>query len=90
VYLTLWEEDACACAPSGDLGPHPGRHSGEWLTSVTLALRAELVDLQAANGDVAAELRAAEGGRGAMHLERFVSAIADAVGAATRSRADPR
>jgi creatinine amidohydrolase len=71
-----------ACAPSGDVGPHPGGHSGEWLTSVMLALRPELVDVEAAAGDIAAELRAASAERGAAHLERFVSAVAEGVRAA--------
>ena len=25
-------DGAAACAPEGDLGPNPGRHSGEWMT----------------------------------------------------------
>jgi creatinine amidohydrolase len=71
--------DAFACAPSGDAGPHPGSHSGEWLTSVMLALRPELVDTQAASRDVATELRAATAERGAVHLDRFVNAIVNGV-----------
>src|SRR4051794_30174078 len=34
------------CAPAGDLGPSPGAHSGEWLTSVMLTLRPDLVWLE--------------------------------------------
>jgi creatinine amidohydrolase len=60
---------AFACAPEGDVGPDPGAHSGEWLTSVMLALRPELVDPEAAGS--------AE--RGAAHLERFVSAVVEGV-----------
>jgi creatinine amidohydrolase len=59
-----------ACAPEGDVGPHPGGHSGEWLTSVMLALRPDLVDLQA--NDVQAQ-------RGANRVEQFVASIVDAV-----------
>src|SRR5689334_3865118 len=36
---------AVVCAPAGDVGPSPGAHSGEWLTSVMLALRPDLVEL---------------------------------------------
>jgi creatinine amidohydrolase len=75
-------DGAVACAPSGDVGPDAGSHSGEWLTSVMLALRPELVDLQAASSDVAAELREATAERGAAHVERFVSAIVSGVRAA--------
>jgi creatinine amidohydrolase len=81
---------ACACAPDGDVGPHPGSHSGEWLTSVMLALRPELVDMQAASGDVAVELGVANAERGAVHMERFVTAIVDGVRSAARSCARRR
>ena len=37
---------AVVCAPPGDAGPRPGAHSGEWLTSVMLALRPDLVELE--------------------------------------------
>ena len=30
-------DGAMACAPEGDVGPDPGAHSGEWLTSVMAA-----------------------------------------------------
>jgi creatinine amidohydrolase len=83
-------DGACACAPGGDVGSHPGSHSGEWLTSVMLALRPELVDLEAARGDVAAELRAANAERGAVHVERFVSAIVDGVHAGMAPAAPSR
>lgn len=81
---------ACACAPDGDVGPHPGSHSGEWLTSVMLALRPELVDMRAASGDVAVELGVANAERGAVHMERFVTAIVDGVRSAARSCARRR
>jgi creatinine amidohydrolase len=77
---------AVACAPQGDVGPHPGSHSGEWLTSVMLALRPERVQLQAAAGDLAGELHAASSERGKIHLERFVAAIVDGVRTAAGSR----
>jgi creatinine amidohydrolase len=70
---------AAACAPAGDVGPHPGSHSGEWLTSVMLALRPELVTVQAADRNLADELRGANPERGAIHVERFVNAIVDGV-----------
>jgi creatinine amidohydrolase len=76
---------ACACAPDGDVGPHPGSHSGEWLTSVMLGLRPELVDKRAASGDLAAELAVANAERGAVHVDRFVTAIVDGVRSAARS-----
>jgi creatinine amidohydrolase len=64
--------DACkgvtACAPRGDVGPDPGDHSGEWLTSVMLAIRPDLVQTEGVG--------AADRDRGAAHLERFVAAIA--------------
>jgi creatinine amidohydrolase len=81
---------ACACAPDGDVGPHPGSHSGEWLTSVMLALRPELVDMRAASGDVAVELGVANAERGRVHMERFVTAIVDGVRSAARSCARRR
>jgi creatinine amidohydrolase len=56
-------DDVRACAPEGDIGPDPGSHSGEWLTSVMLAIRPDLVRAEA---DAAV---------GAAHLERFVAAI---------------
>jgi creatinine amidohydrolase len=62
-------------APRGDVGPNPGSHSGQWLTSVMLALRPDLVHLEEAGGDLAAELEAANAQRGHEHLERFVASI---------------
>jgi creatinine amidohydrolase len=56
-----------AYAPEGDVGPDPGSHSGEWLTSVMLAVRPDLVQMQ--------EAGAADPERGAAHVERFVTAI---------------
>jgi creatinine amidohydrolase len=60
-----------ACAPRGDVGPSPGAHSGEWLTSVMLALRPDTVQLEKAGS----ELRAASAERGARRLERFVAGV---------------
>jgi creatinine amidohydrolase len=68
---------AVVCAPRGDVGPQPGAHSGEWLTSVMLALRPELVELERA--DLTGELREADAERGARHIERFVASIVEAV-----------
>jgi creatinine amidohydrolase len=65
---------AVACAPQGDVGPQPGAHSGEWLTSVMLALRPDLVDLASASPELAADAE-----RGARHVERFVTSIVEAV-----------
>jgi len=64
-----------ACAPRGDVGPEPGRHSGRWLTSVMLALRPDLVRLDRASRELAAEVRATDARRGAEHVERFVQSI---------------
>jgi creatinine amidohydrolase/Fe(II)-dependent formamide hydrolase-like protein len=61
--------------PEGDVGPDPGSHSGEWLTSVMLAQRPDLVELEAADEAVVAEVRAASLERGAAHVERFVTAV---------------
>jgi creatinine amidohydrolase/Fe(II)-dependent formamide hydrolase-like protein len=66
---------AFACAPEGDVGPHPGAHSGEWLTSVMLVLRPDLVQAQVATEDLAGEVHAAGREQGVIHLERFVSTI---------------
>jgi creatinine amidohydrolase/Fe(II)-dependent formamide hydrolase-like protein len=56
-------DDVWACAPEGDIGPDPGSHSGEWLTSVMLAIRPDLVRAEA------------DSAVGAARLERFVAAI---------------
>jgi creatinine amidohydrolase len=66
---------AVVCAPPGDVGPSPGARSGEWLTSVMLALRPDLVELGNADSDLAGELRAANPERGARHIQRFVASI---------------
>jgi creatinine amidohydrolase len=67
---------ACAvCAPRGDLGPTPGPHSGEWLTSVMLALRPELVRVAEAPAELAGEVARASAERGRDHLERFVASV---------------
>lgn len=71
--LRATESGAVVCAPPGDVGPRPGAHSGEWLTSVMLALRPELVELEGAGNELASELRAASPERGTRHLERFVA-----------------
>jgi creatinine amidohydrolase len=68
-----------ARAPEGDVGPDPGAHSGEWLTSVLLTLRPDLVAIEQASGDLQAELRSASAQRGRGHIERFVASIVDAV-----------
>jgi creatinine amidohydrolase len=68
-----------ACAPRGEIGPDPGRHSGRWLTSVMLALHPELVDLPAAAEDLRAELRTGDAHRGTVYLERSVGSILDEV-----------
>jgi creatinine amidohydrolase/Fe(II)-dependent formamide hydrolase-like protein len=70
---------AVVCAPQGDVGPLPGAHSGQWLTSVMLALRPDLVSLDHAGNELADELREAGAERGAEHVERFVTSIVDAV-----------
>ena len=67
------------CAPPGDVGPRPGSHSGEWLTSVMLALRPELVELENAAAELASELEEASAERGARHIERFVASIVEGV-----------
>ena len=71
-------------APQGDVGSQPGAHSGEWLTSVMLALRPDLVGLENAGSDLAHELREADAQRGARHIERFVASIVAAVRAAAQ------
>jgi creatinine amidohydrolase len=71
-----------ACAPAGDLGPEPGRHSGTWLTSVMLVLHPELVNVARADSDMAEEVGAVDAAAGAARLERFVGAIVEAVRAA--------
>jgi creatinine amidohydrolase len=70
---------AVVCAPQGDVGPRPGAHSGQWLTSVMLALRPDLVSLDHAGNELADELRDASAERGADHVERFVTSIVEAV-----------
>jgi creatinine amidohydrolase/Fe(II)-dependent formamide hydrolase-like protein len=71
------------CAPVGDLGPRPGRHSGEWLSSVMLTLHPELVELGVADRSALDELRDASPDRGRDHLARFVAAIVEGVRAVT-------
>jgi creatinine amidohydrolase len=67
---------ARACAPRGDVGPDPGKHAGDWLTSAMLELHPELVRSQAAVGEATAA-------RGAEHIERFVASIVAEVGRVT-------
>jgi creatinine amidohydrolase len=74
---------AVVCAPPGDVGPQPGTHSGEWLTSVMLALRPDLVELQNASDELSSELRTASAERGTHHIERFVASIVAGVREAT-------
>jgi creatinine amidohydrolase len=73
---------AHVCVPEGDVGPAPGSHSGEWLTSVMLALRPELVGLEHAGSGLVEEVRPASAERGARYIERFVAAIVAEVRAA--------
>jgi creatinine amidohydrolase/Fe(II)-dependent formamide hydrolase-like protein len=75
-----------ACAPRGDVGPQPGAHSGEWLTSVLLALRPDLVARERASVELARELGAADAQRGIDHIERFVASIVESVGTITKSQ----
>ena len=67
------------CAPRGDVGPAPGARSGEWLTSVMLLVRPDLVDVESADAGVKHEVRTATAERGADSLERFVSAMVETV-----------
>jgi creatinine amidohydrolase len=71
--------EVLACAPRGDVGPSPGAHSGNWLTSVMLFARPDLVDVESADADIKDEARTATAERGANNLERFVSAIVKTV-----------
>jgi creatinine amidohydrolase len=73
--LEATRTDVRAPMPRGDLGPDPGRHSGEWLTSVMLALHPELVSLEQVPPDLAGEVEGASAGRGGEHLERFVASV---------------
>jgi creatinine amidohydrolase len=75
---------AVVCAPPGDVGPQPGTHSGEWLTSVMLALRPDLVELHNAAGELSNELRTASAERGRRHFERFVASVVAGVREAAR------
>jgi creatinine amidohydrolase len=74
--------DAVVCAPRGDVGPRPGVRSGEWLTSVMLALRPDLVRLEHAGHELLGELRQASAERGTRHIECFVASIVAGVRAA--------
>jgi creatinine amidohydrolase len=68
-------DDVVACAPQGDVGPDPGRHSGRWLTSVMLAVEPDLVAPERADPGLSAEVRAASAAEGAIALERFIASI---------------
>jgi creatinine amidohydrolase/Fe(II)-dependent formamide hydrolase-like protein len=79
--------DRCVvCAPPGDLGSAPGSYSGEWLTSVMLAVRPDLVDLRAVPEELRSEVATASGERGREHVERFVASCVKAVLALTAGR----
>jgi creatinine amidohydrolase/Fe(II)-dependent formamide hydrolase-like protein len=71
---------AVACAPRGDVGPSPGKHSGAWLTSVMLHLHPELVGSRSS-------IEGATAARGAEHIERFVASIVSEVGRFAAERA---
>jgi creatinine amidohydrolase/Fe(II)-dependent formamide hydrolase-like protein len=79
-------QDAVAFAPRGDVGTNPGRHSGVWLTSVMLALRPDLVEVDRADPVLREELEAASPERGYEVLERFIASVVSAVRSATRSQ----
>lgn len=64
-----------ACAPQGDVGRDPGRHSGRWLTSVMLAVDPSVVAPVHADPELSAEVRAASAAEGAIALERFITSI---------------
>jgi creatinine amidohydrolase len=84
--LNAAPDGALACAPQGDFGSRPGAHSGEWLTSVMLALRPDFVELDLASAELATELREADAERGARHIERFVSSVVQGVRAIGQTR----
>lgn len=71
--------EVLVCAPRGDVGPAPGAHSGQWLTSVMLVVRPDLVDIESAEADIKDEVRRAAAERGADSLERFVSTVVETV-----------
>lgn len=73
--LNARQRDVVTCAPSGDVGLRPGRHSGVWLTSVMLAIRPDLVDVTSVEPALSDEVDSASADIGRDHLERFVSSI---------------
>jgi len=75
--------EVVACAPSGDVGPDPGEHSGAWLTSVMLAIRPDLFDLASVETRLRVEVDTATAADGANRLERFASSIVQQVQDAT-------
>lgn len=82
--------DVVACAPSGDVGQHPGQHSGAWLTSVMLAIRPDLVDVASVEASLRDEVHAATAANGAERLERFASSVVQQVQDAVRQAASDR
>ena len=77
--LNKQHPEVLAFAPRGDVGPAPGVRSGKWLTSVMLVVRPDLVDVESADADIKDEARTATAERGAVSLERFVSAMVKTV-----------
>jgi hypothetical protein len=73
------------CAPRGDVGPDPGRHSGVWLTSVMMALRPDLVHVAGAGSELSQELQRANPHHGRAAFERFVASIVEGVQIANAS-----
>jgi creatinine amidohydrolase/Fe(II)-dependent formamide hydrolase-like protein len=73
--LNARHPDVVACAPRGDVGQHPGQHSGAWLTSVMLAIRPDLVDVASVEPGLRDEVDSATAADGADRLERFTSSI---------------
>jgi creatinine amidohydrolase len=78
-HFNRQRRQARACVPEGDVGEHPGSHSGQWLTSVMLAVRPELVEIEGVTGGLREELQRASAEAGAIYFERFVSAMVTAV-----------
>jgi hypothetical protein len=83
--LNARHPEVVACAPSGDVGEDPGRHSGAWLTSVMLTIRPDLVDLASVEPDLKDEVNSATAANGQDHLERFASSIVHQVQHAVQS-----
>lgn len=77
--LNLAMEHTAVCAPKGDLGPAPSSYSGEWLTSVMLAVRPELVNVRAVSEALRSEVDSASATHGREHVERFIASCVEAV-----------